>query len=526
MAHLLGVDLRGLAFLRVGLALCVLFDLTQRSADLYAHYSDYGVISRAELLRAFGWLHEWPLCVHLASGAVEAQAAIFLLHAAAAVALLLGYRTRLATVATWFLLGSLQLRNLLVGGGYDAVLRLLLLWGCFLPLGAYFSLDKLRRDAARARPAVVFSAGTVALLAQIAIVYWAAGYAKITQEVWVDGEALGMILHDDFFATAFGRWIGGYTALCSLLTRATFVLELGGPLLLICSGWSPALRIAVVGALCAMNVGFALTLDVGLFPWVMSVGVLTFMPSSFWDRASGLDVVRALRIRATGTRSWQRVAQMVRKQGATPDRRAQAEDADRPREPAVAASLLSARTRFVVGEVVCVTLLAVVVHWNVGVARDRAYVAPWYTTWISSPLFLQQDWRMFAQPAQRTGWIVLPAQLAGGREIDLMAAGGRVPRLENYPPNAPIDWTRPRSGLDRYANIRWRVLLRHVLMGGTEPSAASLYGRYLCREWNSRYTGDEQLQTFQVVFVAAPLRAPYDAPGYEPEVAWRHNCFQ
>lgn len=518
--HLLGVDLRGLAFLRVGLALCGLFDLATRAADLYAHYTDYGVISRADLLSAFGWLHEWPLCLHMMSGSVEVQAGIFLLHAAAAIALLLGYQTRLATVLTWFLLSSVQLRNLLIGGGYDAVLRMLLLWGAFLPLGACFSLDNLRRDARRPQAGMVFSVGTVALLVQVVLIYWAAGYAKLTQEVWVDGEALRAILHDDFFATAFGRWLGESAALCAVFTRATFLLELGGPLLLIFSGWSAMLRGAVIGALCGMNLGFALALDVGLFPWVMSVAVLTFLPPSYWDRASGWTWARNLKVRAAGSSLWQRVVRHARRRGSAP------QAANPPDAADGAMWLLSGRTRFIASQVVCAILLATVVHWNLGVARERAYSAPWYTTWIVSPLFLQQDWRMFADPSRRTGWIVMPARLVGGREIDLMAAGGRVPSLESYSPYATIDWTKPRSGLGRYANIRWRALLRHVLIGGTEPSAALLYGRYVCREWNGRYRGDEQLKTFQVVFVAAALHEPYDALQYTPEVAWTHDCFQ
>src|SRR5262249_18408003 len=48
-----------------------------------------------------------------------------------AVALAFGFQTRLATIASWVLLVSLQNRNPFVYHSGDELLRLLLFWGCF-----------------------------------------------------------------------------------------------------------------------------------------------------------------------------------------------------------------------------------------------------------------------------------------------------------------------------------------------------------------------------------------------------------
>jgi hypothetical protein len=503
-ARLFGVDIRGLAFLRIGLALCVLYDLASRAADLYAHYTDYGLLPRSDLLNAFAWLHQWSLSAHLTSGSVEVQALLFLLHAAAALAMMLGYRTTAATFVTWWLTASLQLRNPLIGSAGDALLRMLLLWAIFMPLGNFLALDNLRGGGA-ATPRRVLSAGTAALLAQVTVVYWTAGYAKISSDAWFGGSALVRMFHDELFATVLGRRLGEFPGLCSSLTHAVYLLELSGPFVLLCVGWFAPLRMLAVVALCLMNLLLGLTLDLGLFPWALSVAVLALMPPPFWELVSSRGFVRRLRTAVAANAIWLRLTRHVR---------------SRPPVAPWIPDRIGAPLREGVG----VLLIVVVLHWNVGVAQDRAYLTPWYSAWIVRPLFLQQDWRTFADAASVTGWITMPANLVSGRTIDLMAAGGRVPSLDLVATDEPFHWERPITGLAHYANARWRTLFRQLL--GEENNPAALpYGRYLCREWNARYTGDDQLKSFQIAYVAGALIEPYKFPDYAPRIIWAHDCF-
>ena len=64
---------------------------------------------------------------------------------ALAIALLIGWRTRPASLLSWFLLISLLARNPLIVGEGDRLLALLLLWAGFLPLGRHFSVDAITR---------------------------------------------------------------------------------------------------------------------------------------------------------------------------------------------------------------------------------------------------------------------------------------------------------------------------------------------------------------------------------------------
>jgi hypothetical protein len=72
------------------------------------------------------------------------QALLFGIAAVAALAMLVGYRTRLAVFVVWVLVLSIQVRNPFLDSSADDLLRLLLFWAMFLPLGAYWSVDCLR----------------------------------------------------------------------------------------------------------------------------------------------------------------------------------------------------------------------------------------------------------------------------------------------------------------------------------------------------------------------------------------------
>jgi len=67
-------------------------------------------------------------------------------------------------VISWFLLISLQNRNPIVLQGGDILLRMLAFWAMFVPLNAYFSLDRALDTSGVAPPRRPLSAGTLELV--------------------------------------------------------------------------------------------------------------------------------------------------------------------------------------------------------------------------------------------------------------------------------------------------------------------------------------------------------------------------
>jgi len=97
-----GIDLRALAAFRVGLGALLLADLVYRCLDFRAHYTGLGILPRELHREIFSRAHSaWSL--HLLSDAPAFQAGLFALAFAAAVALLVGYRPRVAALLSWIL---------------------------------------------------------------------------------------------------------------------------------------------------------------------------------------------------------------------------------------------------------------------------------------------------------------------------------------------------------------------------------------------------------------------------------------
>ena len=150
IVEIFGADLRSLAAFRIVLAALVLVDLASRAPDLYAHYTDRGVLPRSILLQEA--LNRWQVSLNLMSGELFVQALLFDVAALAALALLVGY-------------------PLILNSG-DTLLRMLLFWGMFLPLGAHWSVDRALKAAPSRLSMRFLSLATVGLLMQIAFVYW------------------------------------------------------------------------------------------------------------------------------------------------------------------------------------------------------------------------------------------------------------------------------------------------------------------------------------------------------------------
>src|SRR4030095_9890574 len=90
LEELFGIDLRSLALLRMGLALIVIGDLINRSFDLRAHYTDFGVLPRKDLIESASTF--WLVSIHLINGSLLVQSLLFLAAGVLAVALFFGYR--------------------------------------------------------------------------------------------------------------------------------------------------------------------------------------------------------------------------------------------------------------------------------------------------------------------------------------------------------------------------------------------------------------------------------------------------
>jgi hypothetical protein len=295
LERLFALDLRSLALLRIGLALYLIWDLLDRGRALEAHYSDIGVYPLSFLKNETaiqGWWWEqwdihWPNCwsLHALRGDVGWVGFVFVLNALFLVGMLLGYKTRLMVLLCWILNMSLQNRNPMVLHGGDQMVRVLLFWCLFLPIGARWSLDgsaAIRRAYGAEVPQKVLSVATFGLLWQVCLVYFFTAYLKKGDDWLKDGTALYYALQIDLYGSWTGRILRQFPDLCWLLTRASLLWEAAGPFLLFVP--FERVRTLTIGLFLAFHlIGIGLFMDVGPLSWASSLLWLALLPGSFWS---------------------------------------------------------------------------------------------------------------------------------------------------------------------------------------------------------------------------------------------------
>lgn len=281
LEEVFGLDLRSLALFRVGLALVILADLAIRAGDLTAHYSDQGVLPRTALEQI---LQPWYWSVNVVSGQPFVQALLFGLAILVAAALLVGYRTRLATIATWAMIISIHNRNPALIFAGDDVLRALLFWSMFLPLGAYYSIDSALNTSREPLPKRILTWATVAFTLQQCYIYIFSAFFKAQSPLWwPDGDAVYYAFQFDQYGTALGQFFLNFPGLLKLMTLSALWFEWFGPLLLFIPFRTSFFRCAAVVLFIGLHLNFGLFFTLGIFPFLSIASWFAFIPSTVWN---------------------------------------------------------------------------------------------------------------------------------------------------------------------------------------------------------------------------------------------------
>ena len=478
----LGVDERALAAVRVLLATVVLVDVVLAAADARAFYTDAGVLPRALLLVEFPV--RGRLTLHALSGALWWQYVAFALVALAATAMLVGYRSRLATAATLVLVLSMHFRNPLVLNSGHSLLRRLLLWSVLLPVGARWSVDA-RRNASTDRGRstgdnggvdrdLVTSVATVGVFVQVLVVYGMNAVLKSRGRAWQSGEAAELVFGMDAITVFLGDVLAGRSVLLELGTHAWVLLLYATPLLVLATG---RLRALVAGAFVAAHLAMAATLSLGVFPFVSIAGLLVFLPPFVWDRVERVaDAHVAPHVERVGDALGSATTALER-------RTATGLPVDLVRTHLAS----GARTAY---RVLPVVVLAAVLVWNA--AGFGLLALPAAATETVDPT--EHRWDMFApNPLSTDAWYATVGVTARGDRVDLYAGtAGRGPP-------ADVDATYPSQ--------KWYLYLRN-LRGGDVDERRDRFAQYLCERWNRRHAST--LATANVTLITEDVRLDGD----------------
>jgi hypothetical protein len=426
--------------------------------NLTAFFTDEGILPRSaqalsdadrlSLLNVSGdW---WPVAI------------IWAISCAVALALTLGWRTRVMCLLAFVLVSSFSWRDMLILDGSDLVFRLVPLWLGFTSAGERWSIDALRRT--RSATGMGWALPIRILEIQIAWIYLATGLEKLGGIDWIQGTAAYYALQlEHTFARPWAHAIAVDPTLSHLISWYTLAVELSFlPLVMI-----PSTLTRAVGALSAvaMHLGILLLMNVGNFPVVMIATCVLFLPLEWIHR-------------------------LTRGSGGMP--------AATPRtRPRAAAALLLA-------------LAGAAFITAVPSQLERIRPSGEFGSVLRS-LSVDQRWDMFSPNSARSdGWLIAPATLADGTRLDLFSDRGADDRSERYSDALYTRWAKvtERIASDFYSGYR--------------PS----YARYFCRARNSHLgPGQSPLVSFELIYVERTIQAPEKGPPLISEnKLWSQQC--
>ncbi|MGB3507693.1 MAG: hypothetical protein WBA93_00275 [Microcoleaceae cyanobacterium] len=282
--EIISLDLRSLAVFRIGLALMTLADIISRARALNAHYTDNGLLPRSALIDL---LNPWYWSINLISGHPFIQGLIFAVAIFFALAMLFGYRTRLATIASWALIISLNNRNPALIFAADHVLLAMLFWSMFLPLGACYSIDSALNSSSNPLPKRVCSGATLAFVIQLCYIYiWSAAFKTKSDIWWPDGDAVYYSLSFDQYATVFAQFLLSFPEqILKLLTISALIFEWVGPLIIFIPFRNTLFRCIAIISFVLLHIGFELCFHLGILSYLSMFNWLALTPSLIWDKA-------------------------------------------------------------------------------------------------------------------------------------------------------------------------------------------------------------------------------------------------
>eukprot|EP00928_Gymnodinium_smaydae_P064410 TRINITY_DN4773_c0_g1_i2.p1 TRINITY_DN4773_c0_g1~~TRINITY_DN4773_c0_g1_i2.p1 ORF type:complete len:636 (-),score=45.99 TRINITY_DN4773_c0_g1_i2:32-1939(-) len=287
------LDLRSLAACRIITALNLFYEATL-GLDWHtavAFLTDDGLWSRTDQLEFGDSARPSLLMVH---GGRVWLAIMLASLALCAVALGIGWRTRLTTIITYIIWYSFQSRNFLIVHSFDDLVQAVLLWGVLgLPWAEVWSVDAAVVSRTRERSTERSSLTQLGLWVNVSVMYFLAGWHK-SDAVWKDGSGVLIAIDSVQFRRPLGHALCQWTpAVAVLQGLGVFVrpVELFTPVLI---AWPTSVplgalvRTASVFALLSMHLGIALTMRLNAVGVINVAVTIAFMPSWFWDKIANI----------------------------------------------------------------------------------------------------------------------------------------------------------------------------------------------------------------------------------------------
>jgi hypothetical protein len=215
---------------------------------------------------------------------------LFVVFAASAVCLTIGFLTRLNSVIVYVCLASIQQRNLFILHGGDTFLRVAGFFLIFSAAGAALSMDRLIRiwrgkEGVEIRPRRPWAQRMIQF--ELSLVYFVGFCWKVAGPMWVQGTALSYIYRlDELQRFPLPSWFLN-TTMMKLATWLTLVLEFALGVLI----WIRELRYYLLAIGLVFHLFIEYSMNIPMFEWDILSAYVLFIDAAdlqrVWNWISG-----------------------------------------------------------------------------------------------------------------------------------------------------------------------------------------------------------------------------------------------
>jgi hypothetical protein len=259
-----------IAIVRIAFGFVATLWTLSQAPNLAAFYGSAGVLPTPPDSGTWGW--------SLLSLSADAPVlfSLWVVTLLGAVGVMIGFRTRLATVLLFVGVLSFERRDPEILNAGDFLLRNLTFYFLFAPAGEALSVDRWRRARHRFWEFPLRAPWALRLMQiQLSVVYFATLWGKLQGNLWREGSAVSYALRvGDIHRFPTPGFVTDSVVLTELLTFGTLLLELSLAVLV----WNRVLRpwVLALGVLLHLSIGFSIM--VGFFTMLMLTTYLAFVP--------------------------------------------------------------------------------------------------------------------------------------------------------------------------------------------------------------------------------------------------------
>lgn len=237
--------------------------------DLYQLFGQQGVVPQHPRFDyQWSFFGAWP-----GDKALLIGWALLLLSA---IALSVGWHSRIAAIVVFVLIHSFMGRDPYVFNAGDAIIRIVALVLALSSCGAALSVDQRRRTGSFWSAQCRAPWPVRLLQVELTLIYLVSVQAKLTGSSWPDGSAVSYAWRTDgrwAFLPA-PEWLSANGILVNAVTWSTLLIELAIAILV----WNRRWRFWVLAAGVVMHLAMMVNLNIGFFSLAMFVLYLAFVP--------------------------------------------------------------------------------------------------------------------------------------------------------------------------------------------------------------------------------------------------------